>query len=412
MSCSRKAFDEAVTNMAIASSPFFQDYVFYMHVLSQCKVVFDESLPSPAGVSFKDSYYLLYINPTEVISVAPDGTEWLGFSEKMPLSHRIGILKHEMLHIIFGHLFRSKDLDHKKYNIASDCALNQQITREHLPEGAIYPDNFPSKEAVNHPDETAEYYYSLLDQEQEEDENAEGQEGQPNLDDHSLWDQVSGDPCVQQEITKKMVEKAAQETQKAKGRLPGNYSQIIENLTVTREVDWKRVLRSIVGNKKANKRKTLMRRDRRLPFANWIKGTTKDRVFELGIISDVSGSVSDAALYSLWGEILNICKMYNIPASMVQVDTEPTDPEELTKDMKAIERKACGGTYLSPAIEKFKEHKVKYDALVVTTDGYLFEEDIQPFQELNVPVIWLIEKQGTVMSSMNNGKMVAVKLKE
>ena len=59
-----------------------------------------------------------------------------------------------------------------------------------------------------------------------------------------------------------------------------------------------------------------------------------------------------------------------------------------------------------------KEHKIKYDALVITTDGYLFGNDIGPFKELNIPVIWLIEKKGQIMGKMNSGKMQAIKLKE
>jgi predicted metal-dependent peptidase len=185
---------------------------------------------------------------------------------------------------------------------------------------------------------------------------------------------------------------------------------MIDNLSLRREVDWKKVLRSIVGNKKANQRKTLMRRDRRLPFANWIKGKTKNRIFELGVVSDVSGSVLDDALMEVWGEIISICDMFNTPVTMIQIDTEPTPPEKLTKKTRLVERKASGGTILSPAIDQFKDYRISFDALVITTDGYLFEDDIFPFQKLNKPVIWLIESNGQIMPEMNQGMMKAIKL--
>lgn len=433
MTVDRSAFDEAVANMAMEASPFYREYVFYMHLLSQCKVVFNTSLPSPAGVTFNKFFYTLYINPSEVVAEGIDmqGKEIKvpGFTMDMPLEQRIGILKHEMLHIALGHLFRVQDgdKDFKKYNFASDCALNQQIDRSHLPDGAIYPDNLPTKEKNVISKETAEYYYDILDDDQmqgngqgngsgEGDGNGEGGipgigKGFTGVDDHSSWLESEGDPELQQEITKNMVEKSANETQKSRGNLPANYSDIIDNLILKREVDWRQVLRKIVGNKRANSRKTLLRRDRRLPYANWIKGRTKDRVFDLGVISDVSGSVSDSALMELWGEIVNICDTYKVPVQMVQVDTQPTEPQQLTKDCRSIERKACGGTYLSPAIEKFKEAGVNYDALVVTTDGYLFGNDIDPFRELKVPVIWLIEAGGHIMDEMNEGRMQAIQLK-
>jgi predicted metal-dependent peptidase len=444
-------FNEAVANMSMEKSPFFHEYVFYMHLIAQCKITYDLTLRAPAAVSFHKDHYTLYLNPLNHKGIDKEGKEvtLLGFNMEMPLEHRIGILKHEMLHIALGHVGRFKlhvdpegaeegHIDEKsmraflKFNFGADCALNQSINRDHLPKGAIYPDNFPNPKAIKHPKESAEFYYDLLHDDDmknamksfnpagsmmpEKDKNGEGSgedEGEGvavGAGDHSTWLRSEGDNTFQAEITKRMVERAATETTKAKGKLPSSYSDMIDNLTIRREVNWKQMLRRIVGNKKANQRKTLLRKDRRLPHANWIKGRVKDRIFELGVIADVSGSVSDEALYSLWGEIISICDTFKVPVKMVQVDTSPSEPEQLTRSTKKLERKHREGTYLSPAIEMFKEKGVKFDALVVTTDGYLFDADIDLFLELKKPVIWLIEEDGQIMSEMNQGQMRAVKL--
>lgn len=447
------AFNEAVANMSMEKSPFFYEYVFYMHLIAQCKIVFDDKMKAAAGVSFKKDHYVLALNPLDMKGKDKNGNEVViqGFNMGMPLEQRIGILKHEMLHIALGHIGRFKlhvdpdalkdghfDKDawkqFMKFNIAADCALDQEIKREHLPSYAIYPDNFPNPKADKHWKESTEFYYELLDdktmeeimknmqqpgqggsgegqgEEDGEGGNGTGQGNSFGVDDHSTWLDSEGDNVFQDEITKRMVERAGSETTKSKGSLPSSYSQMIDNLTVRREVNWKQMLRRIVGNKKANQRKTLLRKDRRLPHANWIKGRVKDRIFELGVVSDVSGSVSDSSLYELWGEIISICDTFKVPVQMVQVDTQPTEPMELTRQCKKLERKACGGTYLSPALDKFKEKGIKYDALVVTTDGYLFGDDIEPFQALKVPVIWLIEEGGNVMNEMNTGQMRAIRL--
>ena len=355
-----------------------------------------------AAVNFVDNTYNLFICPD--------------MFNAEPLEQRLGTLKHEMLHIAFGHLFRfdKEDTNFSNFNLAADCALNQEINREHIPNG-YFPDNFPNKEADEHWGQTTEFYYNLLDNTKNDDDDSSGNgQGQDSLaegkgnpaesklvGDHGKWKETEGDEYVQQEITKNMLEKAADNTTKSRGNLPANYAEMLDNITRRREVDWKKVVRNIVGNKKANVRKTLMRKDRRMPGANWIKGRTKDRIFELAVISDVSGSVSDEALTILWGEIVNICHMFNTPVKVVQVDTEPKAPEELTKTTKAIKRKARGGTYLSPAIKTLEEHKVTYNALVITTDGELCTSDVEPFSRLRVPVIWLIEHTGRVMPSMN-----------
>lgn len=426
----RSALDEAIANMSMRTSPYFTEYVFYMHLLAQCKVKFTDSLQAAAAVGFNNDHYVLYINSKPIIAEGLDKEgkpiQVQGFCSDMPIAERVGILKHEMLHIAMGHIIRVEDRNFQKFNIASDCAINQEITRNHLPDYAIYPDNFPTKEENINLRDTAEYYYDIIDddqiqqkeQEEGESENEGGSQYGDNfgkgrlMDDHSTWKNRKGDSALQRELTKNMVERAANEAVKSAGTLPSQYSDMLDNLTIRREVDWKQVLRRIVGNKKANLRKTLLRRDRRLPNANWIKGKTKDRIFELAVVSDVSGSVSDSALYSLWGEIIHICDLFNTPVKMVQIDTEPSKPETLTKTSKIVERKACGGTTLAPALEELKKHNIKFNAVVVTTDGFLFDDDIDPFYKLNIPVIWLIEPSGQVMNEMNKGKMQAIKLKD
>jgi len=58
------------------------------------------------------------------------------------------------------------------------------------------------------------------------------------------------------------------------------------------------------------------------------------------------------------------------------------------------------------------KHKIPYNAIVVTTDGYLDSSDVKKFEELHIPVIWLVEKNGHIMDEMNCGRMKAFKLKE
>lgn len=434
----RAGFEEAVVNMTVASSDYFKDYVYYMHLLSKCRVVMDKNLPAAAGVSFHKDHYRLHLNPTEVIFSGTDKegkkVEVLGFNIEMPLAHRIGILKHEMSHISNGHLIRVEDRNFRNYNLASDCALNQEIERTHLPDYAIYPDNFPVKVKVPW-GATAEQYYDLIEEESPEDNEGECGNGNGNgqggtgkesdgsgngknpgsgprcVDDHEVWKQSEGDTALQKEITKQMVEQAGNQTTRSRGNLPSNYAQMIDNLTVSREVDWRQLLRRIVGNKKANIRKTIIRRDRRMPGAFWIKGRVKDRIFNLGVVSDVSGSMSDKALKEVWGEILNICKLYKIPVQMVQIDTEAYAPEPFTLNTKKLERKATGGTILHPALDMFKKHRVDFQALVVCTDGGVSDDDVEHYYRLNKPVIWLIEPTGYICPSMNRGKMKAIQLK-
>ena len=314
-----------------------------------------------------------------------------------------------MLHILFAHIARKEDRDHQLFNVATDCAINQLIDRQHLPDGCIFPDTLP----INPPPGlTAEQYYELLFEfaKKQSKRGSSSGFGSP-LDSHDKWDESEGDADLQKDLTGNMLEKAGNATTKSRGNLPSAYSDWLSFFKTRAEVDWRNVLRNIVGQKRINVRKTIQRQDRRLPNFEWIKGRTKDRQFNLAVISDVSGSVDDDALLALWSEVRNICSLFNTEVTLVQVDTQPSSPEKLTRNTKSLERKACGGTILHPAIVKLKEHRINYDALVVTTDGFIDDHDVEHFQAIGKRVIWLIESNGNVLPSMSSGRMQAFKLK-
>ena len=90
--------------------------------------------------------------------------------DKYSLENRMAILKHEVLHIVNGHLthrIQGKNIDSKKANIAFDCSINQLITPEHLPFNCVNVNYIQeliapfSTEKVKY-NETAEYYYNLF----------------------------------------------------------------------------------------------------------------------------------------------------------------------------------------------------------------------------------------------------------
>lgn len=427
MTPDRSGFDEAVANL-FSNPKYAPNYLFYGHMVGQCHVVFDTTMKAPAGVSFMHDHFNLYINPNDTwveadpVTLAsakhkpqtrqtPEGKTEIclkGFNS-YTLEQRLGILKHEMLHILYNHMRRKGDRDHRGFNIASDCAINQLIERSHLPAEGIFIDQFPSSTGKVPPNLTAEQYYELIDKNYESDQpcSSSGQ----CIDDHSKWDESQGDGDLSEDIAKNMADRAVSQTQKSRGNIPSELSEWLSLLSRKREVTWQQHLRHITGNKRVGIRKTILRPDRRLPNAEWIKGRTKDRRYSVLVISDVSGSVSDKSLLSLWSEVRNICELTQSSIDLIQVDTQPSKPEKLTKNTKAIQRKACGGTYLSPALEMARKHKLDFQAIVVTTDGYLDESDVAAFDKLHIPVIWLIEADGRLMPSMISSHMKAFQLK-
>ena len=76
--------------------------------------------------------------------------------------HQQGLLKHELLHIAFGHIILADRYPDKKlFNIAADIEINQYIDSEMLPPGGLKLDSFPGIKLPRKPG--TDKYYKLLD---------------------------------------------------------------------------------------------------------------------------------------------------------------------------------------------------------------------------------------------------------
>ena len=397
----REPFEQTMTAMMIQSSPLSQTYLFYAAMILQCGLVFDTQMQAPASVHFDIDHYVLSINPT--------------LFNEFTLEERCGVLTHEMSHILNGHLIRFEDRENfKKWNYATDCAINQFI--QHLPQGCINPTNLPVKKGVKVPAKVnSEQYYDIIDDDQLPPDNGDGSgsgngDGNP-LDDHSGWNKSKGqNETLQKDIAKGMMDKAANETQKGRGNLPSAFSDWLEINTSSNQISWQRVLRNLAGNKRVNTRRTIMRSDRRFPGREEIKGKTKDRMFNLLLIGDESGSVSSSELIQGIAEVQNICKMTKSALDYIAIDTEAHAPVKVTATQRTFNRVASGGTTLHPALDMAAKHRIDFQAIVVITDGGLCSSDVAHFEACGKRVIWLITSDGQIMSEMSNGNMEAYKL--
>lgn len=429
---SRGAIDDTLAAM-FSNIDYRNDYLFYAHMIGQCSIKIRDDLQAPAGVAFMYDHYNLYINPHDIwealseftgditklkpkdLSEDKDGNKIyrksIGF-DSFNLKERLAILKHEMLHILYGHIQRLEDRIFLPWNLATDCAHNQHINEQHLPDIAILPASLGEIIGIELPNnESAEFYYEKIKQSMKDSENLDGEDSGQSMDSHETWRESKGDKDFQADITKKMTEKAQTATIKSKGNVPSEFAKWLELHTRKAEVNWKKVLRGIVGNKRVGTRSTIMRNDRRLPNRADLRGKVKERVFNLLVVCDVSGSMSDEAILGTIGEVKHICNVTKTAVDLIQIDTQAYPPEKISKTTNIINRKATGGTYLSPALNMAKEHNLDYQAIVILTDGEIYNEEIEIFKNTAKKIIWLIEKNGSINNEMQEGRMKAFKLK-
>jgi predicted metal-dependent peptidase len=213
------------------------------------------------------------------------------------------------------------------------------------------------------------------------------------FDEHDWESAKEVDEELLNDVTSNMIEKSIS---KSKGYTPSQLDEFLKLCSNKAVVNWRQVLRKYTGKKRANTRQTIKKRNRRFPGRPEVKGKTKDYTYEVAVIADVSGSVTDEELYKGLSEIQEICRLTDSDLTLVQVDSEAYEPEKFSAKQTTWKRKASGGTVLYPGVEKLKEHKVNYDVLIVITDNGVWGDDIDNFNSHKKPTMWLSTQEGTL----------------
>ena len=332
---------------------------YYGHFLSGLNRSFSSDVPT-AGVAKDGIGVKLVVNPE--------------FFTNLSDLHRKGLLKHELLHIAFGHLtMRDSYSDKKLFNIAADLEINQHIDSSWLPEGGITMNSFP--ELTLPRKAGTKKYYELLQEEHEKGEDgaqslqdmmSDG-EGVPNHD----WEDFEGLSEAEAKLIDKQVKhqmvSIAEEMEKSCGSIPGELSGLIERLRHVEpaKFDWKGYLRRFVGSSIKSYTKVLRRKhNKRYPDNPGLKIKYRNSVL---VAIDTSGSVSDDEVKEFLNEIHHINKTGSY-VDIIQCDTKihSVEPFNSKKDFKVHGR---GGTSFQPVIDYYNENRRKYTTLIYLTDG-------------------------------------------
>lgn len=355
-------------------NPLNTGYIFYAYTISKFKVQFSESLNAPAAVHL-DKGVVLTINKTK-------------FSE-YPLEIRLGILKHEVLHVLFKHFTRKYDRNLKTWQFSTDCAINQYIDSNHLPYNAVTPKNLEvllNIELLRF--KSAEFYYDILI-------NYDLSElEQPN--EHS--DNYETDSFSDIYIDK-IIEDVTDEI--GIDYLPKSIQEVIQPKSIK---SWDSVYRQLLLNSRKYKRKTIKRKSRRFPDNPMIKGTTKETKFNLGVILDVSASVCSEDIANSIARVRELSEEVNAGLYIVQVDSVAHEPEIITKQTKEFIRKGSGGTFLSKGLPSIS--KINPEILLVITDGELQKRDFKEFNNYKKKIFWLILNNNPIPEALKDSKNV------
>ncbi len=345
--------------------------------------------PFFAGISRRINKRASFGIPTAGVIVNRDTAQFEmlynpNFMGSLSDPERRAIMIHEFYHIIFKHVTDRLPEGGmtKAWNIAADLAINSHIAN--LPKGGCIPgeDQFIDLP----PGKAAEWYLPFVErmmqdestgegksnsngeQGQQGESGTEGDSGLNTLDDHSGWGDAPQDvKDIANERLKDIVQQATDEASRSGswGSVSGDVKkEILASLKT--KVDWRKVLRFFVkASQKANKSSTIRRINRRYPYIH--PGRKSDRVANIAISIDQSGSVDDGMLALFFAELNKLSEVASFTVIPFDTEVEKDKVYQWRKgESRKVERVLSGGTCFDAPTKYVNERK--FDGHIVLTD--------------------------------------------
>lgn len=376
-SCAR-SIEEAVLEL-------FQLDPFFAHIALRLPRIVDRSIPT-ASVGTSGLNIVLRVNPEF----------WLGLkSSKL----RVGVLKHELLHIVLDHIVRQTSFDNRPlFNIAADLAINDTyIGSDNLPADALLVKDFEMT-GIEVGDSTELIYNTLeefmeLDLQGFNDEQQEVSSCQNRIkellsqDRHKEWD-VIGDDQSRREV-QRGVQQVLVSALEEHGSQFEEDSEIRDAISIAAvrgksSVDWRRVIKIFgCSSRRTSVMNTMKRVSRRFGTA---PGTRIKKRTSLMVIIDTSGSIGPVELSRFLAEVNGIWRA-GAEIELVEADNKVRRTSKYRgQDIDQLQ--GGGGTDFDPAIT-YASSRQMLDGVIYLTDG---------LGSLSVtsrrPVLWVIIADG------------------
>lgn len=365
------------------------DEPFFSKILRTVTKVKTDDIPT-AGVLAKDGDVKMWWNP-----------KFLAGLTSLQVK---GLLKHECFHLIFEHTTTRKHDPHIVWNYATDLAINSMIPEDELPEGGLIPgkafkelteedkakmgdERVKQFEALSNliasfpKNESSEWYFArLMEDEDAKDaltnpagggEGGEGPMIPGTMDDHGGWDEMSDE---ERELVKGKVKQALENAVKECdqsgqwGSVGAEHRATLREM-ISKEIDWKAVLKQFCGmSRRADRTSNIRRLNRK--YAGIHPGAYRSYTSSIAVYVDQSGSVGDEDLALLFGELRTLAK--HTEFTLYNFDTEVDESSErVWRGNKApgMQRTRCGGTDFEAPTKHANANKSKFDGYLILTDG-------------------------------------------
>jgi predicted metal-dependent peptidase len=370
---------------------------FYSHFFSTINkevVAADHHLKTLA-IGLRDRYHTLFVN----------AHFWdHALTHK---NHRYGVLKHEVLHIVFKHTLEKVRAEHGHLtNIAMDIVVNQYIERSYLPDEGIFLEDFPELELAR--DQSWRYYYEKLkvlagdlDGKFAGTKSARFfqsiRETSHGLDRHGSWAEIGSLDDIERSLLDANIDTLihiarAKTPEKSYGSLSAGLRTHLQTILFKARplVDWRRVVKLFSESSSKTKiRNTLKRPSRRYGTIPGIKVKGRRKLL---IAIDTSISVTPQELEVFFNEIFHLWRQ-GTEIEVVECDVSIKSVYAF-KGIAPKFVKGRGGTDFNAPIA-YGNNSFHPDGLIYFTDGVAPAPKVKP----RFPMLWVITKEGIASSS-------------
>lgn len=297
------------------------------------------------------------------------------FFQSLDIEEQVFLLLHESMHVAYLHMERLQDRDPMRWNVAADHVINLQLIERgfRMPKGGLADRKYKGLG-------TEEVYKLLKDEDIPESGDYLDLEAPPS-------DAPEGD--LRREVEDILVRASLQSkmANDKPGTIPADI-QIFLNGLLNPKLPWYQILRKFFNAMTKNDY-SWRRPNRRFFPTHYLPGLWSEKLMNIAIAVDASGSVSDEDFHQFVSEIHQIMKTLKPDRiTLVQFDARLRSVDEVrgTTELMAVTFTGRGGTLIEPVLEWAKESKPQ--VLLVFTDGEFRINDNST--NPGMPIVWLI----------------------
>ena len=334
--------------------------------------------------------------------------EWYGreYVEKQIDAQLRFLILHENYHKLYKHLktwIHLWKIDPALANRAMDYVINIKIADDNtdgfavMPEGGLYDPRFRGMD-------TAQVFDILRQEQEDEGESGEGQPGgeggnaeggnnsPQGFDDHD-WKGAQELTDGEQRELERDIDEAIRQGALVAGKLGTGGDRELKDL-LKPQIDWRESFRDFLMTTCAGSDFSTWRKpNRRFVGAGYyMPSGISERVEELVIAGDMSGSIGDREVSVILTEVKSVCDTVHPEAvRLLYWDTkvcadEKYEGPEIDNIVSSTRPKGGKGTDVTCVPAYMTDNNISPQAVVIITDGYLGSD----WGQWNCPVLWVI----------------------